>query len=77
MKVKTSITMSEELVEAVDRRARQQNRNRSDLIELAVRAFIEQLARAEQDARDLEILDRQVERLNREAAEVLQYQVPL
>ena len=77
MKVKTSITLSEDLVEAVDRRARQQDRNRSDFIETAIRVYIEQLARNERNARDLEILDRRADDLNREAADVLEYQAPL
>ncbi len=75
MKVKTSITLSEDVVEAVDRRARLQNTNRSDFIEAAVRSFIAQLARADRDAQDREILDRRAESLNQEAADVLDYQV--
>ncbi|MCL5282081.1 MAG: ribbon-helix-helix domain-containing protein [Planctomycetes bacterium] len=75
MKVKTSITLSEELLKTVDRRSKQQKRTRSDFIELAVRAFIQQLIREEQNARDLEIINRRADALNREAAEVLEYQV--
>lgn len=77
MKVKTSITLSEDLVKAIDRRAKRQNTNRSDFIEAAVSTFIRQLTRDEQDARDLEILDRRSDYLNQEAADVLAYQVPL
>jgi metal-responsive CopG/Arc/MetJ family transcriptional regulator len=77
MKVKTSITLSEDLVKAIDRRAKRQNTNRSDFIEAAVSTFIRQLTRDEQDARDLEILDRRSDHLNQEAADVLAYQVPL
>jgi metal-responsive CopG/Arc/MetJ family transcriptional regulator len=77
MKVKTSITLSEDLVEAIDRRAKRQNTNRSDFIEVAVSTFIRQLIRDEQDARDLEILDRRSDYLNQEAADVLAYQVHL
>lgn len=77
MKVKTSITLSEEILEAVDARARQYKKNRSDLIEAAVRAFIRQTERDELNARDLEIINRRADFLNREAAEVLTYQVPL
>ncbi len=75
MKVKTSITLSEELLKTVDRRSKQQKRTRSDFIELAVRAFIQQLIREEQNARDLEIINRHADALNKEAAEVLEYQV--
>jgi metal-responsive CopG/Arc/MetJ family transcriptional regulator len=77
MKVKTSITLSEELLKVVDKRAKQYKKNRSDFIEAAVLAFIGRLIRDEQNARDLEILNRRAEYLNQEAAEVLAYQIPL
>ncbi|MEN6333870.1 MAG: ribbon-helix-helix domain-containing protein [Phycisphaerales bacterium] len=75
MKVKTSITLSEELLEAVDEHTKQQKKTRSDFIETAVWAFIQQQARDEQNARDLEIINRNADALNREAADVLEYQV--
>lgn len=77
MKVKTSITLSEELLKAIDARAGRDKKNRSDFIEGAVRAFIDQTIRDEQNARDLEIINRRAEHLNKEAADVLAYQVPL
>jgi len=77
MKVKTSITISEELLKVVDKRAKQYKKNRSDFIEAAVLAFIGRLIRDEQNARDLEIINRRADYLNQEAAEVLAYQIPL
>jgi metal-responsive CopG/Arc/MetJ family transcriptional regulator len=77
MKVKTSITLSEELLKVVDKRAKQYKKNRSDFIEAALLAFIGKLIRDEQNARDLEILNRRADYLNQEAAEVLAYQIPL
>lgn len=77
MKVKTSITISDRLLEAVDERARQHKKTRSDFIEVAVWAFIAQLIRDEQNARDLEIINRRPDLLNQEAREVLEYQVPI
>jgi metal-responsive CopG/Arc/MetJ family transcriptional regulator len=77
MKVKTSITLSQELLKIVDKRARQCQKNRSDFIETAVWTFIDRALRDEQNAKDLEILNRRAEVLNREAADVLAYQVPL
>ena len=74
MKVKTSITLSEDLLEAIDQRSAQ-FKNRSDFIESAIRAFIAHMVREEQNAKDLAILNRQAERLNQEAADVLTYQV--
>ncbi len=74
MKVKTSITLSEDLLEAIDQRSAQ-FKNRSDFIEAAIRAFIAQMIRNEQNAKDLAIINRQADRLNQEAADVLPYQV--
>jgi len=77
MKVKTSITLSEDLLKAIDERARQHKKNRSDFIEGAVWMFICRLTRDEQNARDLELINRLADRLNQEATDVLAYQVPL
>ena len=77
MKVKTSITLSEELLKVLDRRARQHHKNRSDFIEAAVWAFVSQMARSELNMRDLEILNRRADALNAEAADVLTYQLPV
>ncbi len=74
MKVKTSITLSEDLLEAIDQRSAQ-FKNRSDFIEVAIRSFIAQMIRDEQNAKDLVIINRQADRLNQEAADVLSYQV--
>jgi metal-responsive CopG/Arc/MetJ family transcriptional regulator len=76
MKIKTSITLSEDLLEAIDKYATQ-FRNRSDFIEAAVRIYLAQMKREEQNARDLAIINRKADSLNREAADVLAYQVPL
>jgi metal-responsive CopG/Arc/MetJ family transcriptional regulator len=77
MKVKTSITLSSELLEIIDARAKKAKRNRSDFIETAIRLFIQQLLREEQNARDLEIINRRADYLNREAADILAYQATL
>lgn len=77
MKIKTSITLSEELLRIIDKRAKQHKKERSDFIEAAVWAFIGQLIRDEQNARDLEIINRRAHQLNKEAIDVLAYQVQL
>ena len=74
MKVKTSITLSRDVLEVIDARAGRE-RSRSEFIEAALRAFLDQTRRDERSARDLDILNRQARRLNREAADVLTYQV--
>lgn len=73
MKVKTSITLSEDIVETVDRLAGE-SRNRSEFIEIALRDYIARRLRDEQNARDLKIINRQHKRLNKEAEDVLLFQ---
>ena len=74
MKSKTSITLSEDLMEAIDRRSGQ-FKNRSDFIETAVRSYIAHITRQEQNAKDLAIINRRADQLNMEADDVLGYQV--
>lgn len=76
MKVKTSITLSQKLLDTIDRLP-EEYRNRSAFLETAAWAFITDLERAEQAARDLEILNRRADYLNEEALDALAYQVPL
>ena len=76
MKVKTSVTLSEELIREMDALASQYG-TRSALIEQAVRDFLAAAAHRQREARDLEILNRRAEALNAEATDVLSYQVEL
>jgi len=76
MKVKTSITLSEELIRQMDALLSQYG-TRSALIERAVRDFLATAAQRQRKARDLEILNRRAEALNAEAADVLSYQIEL
>ncbi len=73
MKVKTSITLSEDVVEAVDELAGEVG-NRSEVIETALRSYIAQKKRDEQNSRDLKIINRRHARLNREAEAVMAFQ---
>ncbi len=73
MKVKTSITLSEDVVEAVDELAGEVG-SRSEFIETALRSYIALRKRDEQNSRDLEIINRRHVRLNREAEDVLAFQ---
>ena len=73
MKVKTSITLSEDVVEAVDELAGESG-NRSEFIEAALRSYIAQMKRDEQNRRDLEIINLRHARLSREAEDVLAFQ---
>ncbi len=76
MKIKTSVTLSNELVEAINVYG-QPYKNRSDFIEAAIWAFIKQIVRDQQNARDIEIINRNADRLNAEALDVLAYQAQL
>ena len=76
MKVKTSITLSDEVLEAIDLHIGEY-RSRSEFLETAARKFIAQSARKEAEQRDLEIINRRADSLNAEAEDVLTYQVPL
>jgi len=76
MKIKTSITLSNEVLKAIDLYIGEY-RSRSEFIETATRKFIAQLARKEAERRDLELINRHSDSLNAEAEDVLTYQVPL
>ncbi len=76
MKVKTSITLSAEVLKAIDLYMGQY-KSRSGFLETAARQFIAQLKRKEAERRDLEIINRHADSLNAEAEDVLTYQVEL
>jgi metal-responsive CopG/Arc/MetJ family transcriptional regulator len=76
MKIKTSITLSNEILKAIDLYVGEY-RSRSEFIETAVRKFIAQLARKEAERRDLELINSHSDSLNAEAEDVLTYQVSL
>lgn len=73
MKLKTSITLSEDVIEAVDELAGESS-NRSEFIETVLRSYIARKQRDEQNLRDLAIINRRHARLNREAEDVLAFQ---
>lgn len=76
MKVKTSITLSQELLDTIDRLP-EQYKNRSFFLETAAWSYIDQLRRSEQAARDVEIINRRADFLNNEMMDALAYQVAL
>lgn len=73
MKVKTSVTLSEDLVKTV-RRAARKGESRSETIERLVRQGLLAEARRAADARDLALINEHADRLNAEAGDVLGYQ---
>ncbi len=75
MKEKTSVTLSKDVLKGVDRLAGSKY-SRSAFIERVLRRYLRERAKAALEARDLERLNGAADRLNREAAEVLEYQAP-
>ncbi len=73
MKEKTSITLSKDLLAQVDRLVGSKN-SRSAFIERVLRRYVRDRRRAALHSRDLARINRAAERLNREAADVLEYQ---
>jgi len=76
MKVKTSVTLSEDVLEEVDSLIVEAG-NRSAFIEEAVREHLNRLRQRARDENDLHILNEQADELNEEALDVLSYQVEL
>jgi metal-responsive CopG/Arc/MetJ family transcriptional regulator len=76
MKVKTSITLSQQVLHQIDMHSHD-FRSRSAFMEHAARSLLASLARTKAERRDLEIINRNADRLNAEAEDVLAYQVPL
>ncbi len=73
MKEKTSITLSRDLLTGIDRLAGS-DCSRSAFIERVLRRYLREQVRAQANARDLERINHAAERLNSEAADVLDYQ---
>lgn len=74
MKMKTSVTISEELLNQIDQFA-PEGHNRSSFLEAAAWAYIARLRRAQQNLNDLVILNENAEHLNAETMDALEYQV--
>ena len=75
MKEKTSITLSREVLTGIDRIAGSRQ-SRSAFIEAVLLQYLRDRARAQRDARDIEIINRHADELNAEAEDVLRYQAP-
>ncbi len=73
MKVKTSITLSEDLLETIDAMSAPY-KNRSEFIEFALRQAVAQMIRDERNARDLEIINQYADEINAEVEDALSYQ---
>jgi len=76
MKIKTSVTLSKDVIALIDQHAEGEG-NRSAFIELAVRTYLQILKQRKRDQDDLRTINRLSEKLNKEAEDVLSYQVEL
>ncbi len=74
MKIKTSITLPEDLLQALDE-VSEEYKNRSDVIEQALRSFFKNREHQLREAADFKILNEKAKSLNAEAEDVLSYQV--
>lgn len=74
MKVKTSITLSEDVLKALDKLFTEYQ-SRSEVIEVAVQFFINKKLAELREAKDLALINKNSTRLNQEAEDVLSYQV--
>ena len=73
MKLKTSITLSEDILKTV-RRAGRKGESRSETIERLLREGLAARARQTLDLRDLALINQHADALNAEAEDVLAYQ---
>jgi metal-responsive CopG/Arc/MetJ family transcriptional regulator len=76
MKEKTPITLSREVLTGIDRIAGSKQ-SRSAFIEAILLRYLKERSRARREARDLAIINRNAEQLNRDALDALEDQAPL
>jgi metal-responsive CopG/Arc/MetJ family transcriptional regulator len=76
MKEKTSITLSREVLSGIDRIAGSKQ-SRSAFIENVLTQYLRERSRAQRDAREVAVINRNIERLNRDALDGLDEQAPV
>jgi len=77
MMIKTTVELPDDLLDLIDLRARKTGTTRSEVIEAVLRKFATSQIVDDSDQRDLSIINTNADFLNREAADVLLYQVPV
>lgn len=75
--VKTSISISSDLLEEIKTVAKEQKQNITELVETGIRDYLKKLMREKRDTRDIEIINRNADELNREALDTLEYQIDI
>ena len=76
MKIKTSITLSDDLLFMIDERA-VEYKNRSEFIEITLRKALARMNRIQQDTRDILIINKHVDELNAELEDALSFQIEI
>lgn len=72
-KVKTTVSISAQILKKTDFFAKKY-KNRSEFVETALRELIAKLERNQREVRDVEIINRNADELNKEAMDVLDFQ---
>ena len=74
MKAKTSLTLSEDLLETLDRLAGPKT-SRSAFVEKILREFVERRAQQRREGREVAAINRHAAKLNAEIEDVLSFEV--
>lgn len=78
MKIETTISLEPELLQKLTHQLESNGHHSfSELIEDLIRGFLAKAGKTADDLRDAEIINKNAERLNREAEDVLTYQIDL
>jgi metal-responsive CopG/Arc/MetJ family transcriptional regulator len=73
MKLKTSITLSEDIIQTLEKEAKR-GESRSEQIERLLRERFKQQTLEQKEAKDADLINHHADKLNEEAADVLEYQ---
>jgi metal-responsive CopG/Arc/MetJ family transcriptional regulator len=78
MKIETTISLEPELLQKLDRLLESNGHNSlSELIEDLIRGFLAREEKPSYDLRELELINKNANRLNQEAEDALTYQIEL
>lgn len=73
MKVKTSVTLSKEVLDAIEKNL-ETTENRSQFIEAAIVYYLQSHQKSIRDSKDMSILNENFSKLNEEAEDALEFQ---
>ena len=76
MKIQTSVILSENLLSAIEHLS-EKDKTLSDFIETCLQYYIAKLKRFRESEKDIEIINKNADHLNRETQDALQYQAEL